>query len=108
MMGSQRDLKISPPARREVQHQLEYLEGEASAEAADSFYLAVSHTLELLQSSPGIGRKSTLRSRPGVALFQVNVSSPFKKWIVFYTVAPNVVIIERVLNGARDLKRLLL
>jgi len=72
-------------------------------------YLAAVHqTLDLLAVDPLLGRIRRFRHERLRGIRSFRVQPPFNKHVIFYRLDSNQLFAERVIHGARDLKRRLL
>ena len=75
-----------------------YLARSASIEVAERFIEAFKQKFVLLADNPGIGRRRE-ELAPGLR------SIPEGRYVVFYRVLPESLLIVRVLHGSRDVER---
>ncbi len=94
-----RGVKITPLAESDLDEIWLSIAGDSVARA-DKFIDDLTDRFVLLASTPRAGR-----ARPELA--QGLRSFAFRKYVVFYSLADESVLIERVLHGSRDISRLL-
>lgn len=81
-----------------------YLAEQASPAIALRWDAAVSKTVGMIVSAPGIGRR-----RPALSLDHVrslSVDRPFSRWLIFYQDLPEAVVFLRIKHGAMNLPAL--
>lgn len=71
-------------------------------ERAIRFWRAAYATFDFIGANPEIGRRRHDLRRPEIRSWQVR---GFKRFLIFYRVEPERVLIYRVLDGTRDLNR---
>jgi plasmid stabilization system protein ParE len=77
----------------------------AGIELAERFIHATETTVQLLMENPHLGRRP-FPTDPDVGQFHSwLVQRPFQKHIVFYRFTDDVLMLERLIHGARDLPR---
>ena len=106
MTGPNLRIRLSNSAKRDLDRRWKWLAQESSPATADRFLDAVDRTIELLRTLPGMGRVFRVQ-KSSVLVRRIAVTSPFERWVVFYTVHPAELRIERVLHSAQDLTNLL-
>jgi plasmid stabilization system protein ParE len=79
--------------------------GEATAL---QFEGAVEKTFRRLSQEPSLARVRRFRSPKLSGLRSFNVSKPFDKFLVFYRINENALVMWRLMHGARNLLRRLL
>jgi plasmid stabilization system protein ParE len=75
------------------------------AELAWRFFTAVDSTLLKLSRRPRLGRVRHFRNPLLANLRSLQIESPFQRLLVFYRLASDELIAERLMHGARDLPR---
>jgi plasmid stabilization system protein ParE len=95
-------LKQSAKAKRDLNEISEHLLIEAGAITLTRMLKAVDHTGDLIRYSPMIGRHCGFTSSKSKNVRRISISSPFDKWLIFYTPTPTKIRIERVLHGSRN------
>src|ERR1041385_6438461 len=73
-----------------------------SPDRAGKFWRAAYATFDFIAANPEIGRRRYDLQRPEIRSWQVR---EFNRFIIFYRVEAERVLIYRVLDGARDLNR---
>ena len=81
-----------------------YIE-QSGSELADRFLNAVEITLRKLASNPRRGRRAYPDDSHLTSLYGVLVERPFHKYILYYRFTDQVLSVERLIHGARDLER---
>ena len=106
MSGRRRVLR-RPRAEQDIEEQTDYyLFEERSPDAAVRFVDGVERSLEVLASQPEIGRVYE-RARGKLSGLRAWRVSGFRDLLVFYTVTEEAIVIERVVDGRRDIPELL-
>lgn len=82
-----------------TREQLRLLE-RAGAEIAEAWQLAVLETIDFLQAYPLVGRERFDLQHPGIRSWRVQ---RFKRWLIFYGVRDEVLILHRIIYGTMDL-----
>ena len=85
-----------------AREQLKLLD-RAGPDIAEAWYGAVMQTVDFLAKHPQVGRLRTDLKHPGIRSWRVK---RFKRWIIFYGVRDDSVILHRVVSGTRDLPAL--
>ncbi|HEY1718771.1 MAG TPA: type II toxin-antitoxin system RelE/ParE family toxin [Verrucomicrobiae bacterium] len=85
-----------------VREELWLLE-HAGTEIADRWHEKLWHTLAFLQKNPFVGRVRKDLKFPGIRSWRV---SEFDRWIIFYGVRDDILIIYRVVSGTMNLPAL--
>ena len=75
----------------------------AGAEVAEAWYAALVLTIDFLQKQPLVGRERKDLKHPGIRSWRVQ---RFKRWMMFYGVRDNALILHRVIYGTMDLSRI--
>jgi toxin ParE1/3/4 len=93
---------VLPTADRDLEQQADYLELEASLEAALRFFGAAETTFALLAEHPEMGplRQSTKAELAGIRSWRVK---GFEKILIFYRVTCEGIEVLRVLHSHRDI-----
>ena len=95
-------LHTRPGFYRDIaREQLKLLE-KAGAEIAEKWRAAVLETINFLQAYPLAGRERQDLKHPGIRSWRVK---RFKRWLIFYGVRDEVLILHRVIYGTMDLPR---
>jgi toxin ParE1/3/4 len=77
-------------------------------EVAERFLAGFDATVKKLARQPGLGRRRRVRAEELRGIRSFPVSRPFGVQLIFYRSSGDVLSIERVMHGARDLPRRLL
>jgi toxin ParE1/3/4 len=72
---------------------------------AERFVSAVEATVSKLAENPQHGRRSFPKDIDLVEIHSVLVERPFHKYILYYRFTAEVLVLERLIHGARDLPR---
>ena len=102
-------LEISISARAEQDMTLQYrwyLEN-ADEQIAERYLLAVHETIQTVAGKPDLGRPRHFTAPELACIRSIPVRKPFGRHLLFYWDG-NILRIERVMHGARDLPRRLL
>ena len=91
-----------PAFYHDVAREQLWLLEKAGPKIAEEWRVAVLQTIEFLQSYPLAGRERKDLKHPGIRSWRVE---KFKRWLIFYAVRDNVVILHRVIYGTMDLPR---
>ena len=81
-----------------------YIE-QGGSELADRFVTAVEFTVRKLATNPHRGRRPYPDDADLGSLRCVLVERPFHKYILYYRFTPDILSLERLIHGARDLPR---
>jgi plasmid stabilization system protein ParE len=100
-----RQLRIASNAARDLAERAEYLRVEGSLSVARDFLTSITHTMELLRATPGIGKAFRVRLRPQIEFRRITVSRPFGRWLLVYTYSETIVRIERIIHSAQDFRQ---
>ena len=84
-----------------AREQLRLLE-KAGADIAESWRVAVLETIDFLRAYPLAGRERHDLKHLGIRSWRVK---RFKRWLIFYGVRDEVLILHRVVYGTMDLPR---
>jgi plasmid stabilization system protein ParE len=101
-------LEFAPKARRDLIARIEYLNEHASLSVAEHFIRSLAGSMDLLRTTPAMGKIFRIPSRGPAEFRWVAVSQPFQNWLVIYTVDDFKVRIERLTHSAQDIRRFLL
>lgn len=87
----------------DVVNQFSWYFKEASEEIAWQFEAAVNETISRLLRNPTLGRVRHFRDPrlTGMRSFQVN--SPFDRFLIFFRIDQDIVTMERLVEGSRNL-----
>jgi len=75
----------------------------ASSEIADRWHESLWKTIEFLQHHPFIGRERRDLKHKGVRSWRVK---DFERWLIFYGVRDDVIVLYRVVSGTTNLLKL--
>jgi plasmid stabilization system protein ParE len=95
-------LHTRPGFYQDITREQLWLLERAGPEVAELWRLAVLATIEFLQTHPFVGRDRKDLKQPGVRSWRVN---RFRRWLIFYTVRDDVLILHRVIYGTMDLPK---
>ena len=98
-------LHTRPGFYEDIAREQLWLLEHAGAEIAEAWRVAVLQTIEFLQSHPFAGRERRDLKHPGVRSWRVK---KFNRWLVFYGLRGEDLILYRVVYGTVDLPRLFL
>jgi toxin ParE1/3/4 len=99
------DIIFSARFASDIVAQAEWYKFEADQPTADRFVDAVQATLNTLMYAPEMGRKRFTRHPELSAIRSFRIHPPFHRFLMFYRTEPGVLILERLIHGARDLPR---
>jgi plasmid stabilization system protein ParE len=91
---------IRPAFYGDIAREGYWLLENAGAEIADRWHEKLWQTLSFLQKHPLSGRVRMDLKFPGVRSWRV---SEFDRWIIFYGVRENILVIYRIVSGTMDL-----
>ena len=97
------ELIIRPRFYLDIEEEVENLAQRANPETAVRWHTEVERTIKQLISHPRIGRERLDLKPLGVRSWRVD---HFRRWLIFYTVRENKVILLRVRYGMMDLAAL--
>ena len=92
-------------AEADLTNQYRWYLDNASADVAERFLATFDATMRRLVSMPTIGRLRRFRSPELQGIHSIMLSGGFSAHLVFYRVIGEMVSIERVMHGARDLEK---
>jgi len=93
-------LLVRPAFYEDLAREHLWLLEHAGAEVADRWHEAVWETIQFLRRQPAIGRIRSDLDEPGIRSWRVN---DFKRWLVFYGVRDDNLILFRVVSGTMNL-----
>lgn len=99
---------ISGRAEADLTHQYRYYLDNAGSEIGERFLTAFHATTSRLAKMPELGRRRRFRSPELAGVRSLSVGGKFGSHLIFYRITGDVLSIERVIHGARDLPRRLL
>ena len=70
------------------------------AQTADRWHAALWDTIYFLEQHPLIGRPRTDLAHRGIRSWRIKA---FERWLIFYSVRDNVLVLLRVVSGTMDL-----
>lgn len=100
-----RALHRSPFFNEDFDLQYRWYLAEAGEEVAERYYRAVLDTLRELTRQPGLGRKRRFQHPDLRNLRSFRIEPPFNVHLIFYRAGDDVLFVERLMHGARDLPR---
>ena len=95
-------LYTRPAFYRDVAREQLRLLARAGADVAEAWYVALVQTIDFLQRQPLVGRERKDLKHPGIRSWRVQ---RFKRWLIFYGVREDALILHRVIYGTMDLSR---
>ena len=95
-------LRTRPKFYRDLAREQLRLLDKAGPEIAEAWRGEVRHTIEFLLTWPQVGRERKDLKHPGIRSWRVN---RFGRWIIFYGVRDDVLILHRLIYGTMDLTR---
>jgi plasmid stabilization system protein ParE len=98
-------VSISGRAEADLMHQYRWYLENANAEVAERFLGAYDLTVGKLARQPGLGRARKFRAPELAGIQSFPVGGRFGVHLIFYRQSGDVLSIERVMHGARDLPR---
>ena len=93
------ELITRPQFYLDVAEEVEYLAGRAGPETAERWHSALGQTINQLLRHPLIGRQRTDLKPSGLRSWRVN---NFRRWLIFYAVHENALVLLRVRYGMMD------
>jgi plasmid stabilization system protein ParE len=93
-------IRIRPAFYHDMEREELWLLEHAGSEIADRWHDNLWHTLAFLQKHPLIGRARKDLRFSGIRSWRV---SEFDRWVVFYGVRDDVLVIYRVVSGTMNL-----
>src|SRR5436305_13639062 len=97
------ELITRPQFYRDIVEEVEYLARKADAETAERWHAALDQTIQQLLRHPEIGRQRTDLQPAGIRSRRVN---RFRRWLIFYAIRENALVLLRVRYGMTDLPAL--
>ena len=97
------ELVTRPQFYLDIAEEVEYLARRPGPEIATRWHRAVDQTIQQLLRHPHIGRPRTDLKPSGIRSWRVN---EFPRWLIFYAVRGNTVVLLRVRYGMMDLPAL--
>lgn len=93
---------IAQRAERDLSLQYRWYLDQADSNTAEDFLIAVDTAIRNLSSHPEIGQRRHFKSAELSGIRSFPAQRPFQKHLIFYQIG-EVLSIERVMHGARDL-----
>jgi plasmid stabilization system protein ParE len=93
-------LRARPAFYQDVAREQFHLLDRAGAEVAEAWRVALLDTIEWLKKHPLVGRERKDLRHPGIRSWRVN---RFGRWLIFYGVRDDALILHRVIYGTMDL-----
>jgi plasmid stabilization system protein ParE len=94
---------VRPAFYLDVAQQELWLLEHAGAEIADRWHEALWKTIEFLQRHPLIGRERRDLKHTGIRSWRIK---DFGRWLIFYGVRDDILVLYRVASGTMDLAEL--
>ena len=94
---------VRPRYYEDIAEEVYWLLEKGGPEVAEHWHESVWQTVELLRASPFIGRKRTDLKHPGIRSCRVE---HFTRWLVFYGVREDALVLYRVRSGTMNLAAL--
>lgn len=101
-------VRIAGRAEADLTHQYRWYLDNAGVEIAERFLATFDGTVARLAKNPQLGRARRFRAPELAGIRSLPVGGAFGVHLVFYRTEPDILSIERVMHGARDLPRRLL
>jgi toxin ParE1/3/4 len=98
---------ISQRAEQDLILQYQWYAEHAGVDVAERYLAAVDQALRLVAAQPSLGIRRRFEQKELLEIRSLPVSNAFAKHLIFYR-AKEVLSLERVIHGARDLPRRLL
>jgi plasmid stabilization system protein ParE len=95
---------VRPAFYLDIAHEELWLLEHAGAEVADRWHESLWETIGFLEQHPFIGRKRRDLKHKEVRSWRVK---DFERWLIFYDVRDDVLVLYRVVSGTMDLFALL-
>lgn len=101
-------VSIAGRAEADLTHQYRWYLENAGAAVAERFLETFDGTVARLAKNPKLGRPRRFRALELAGIRSLSVGGSFGVHLIFYCAQRDVLSIERVMHGARDLPRRLL
>ena len=101
-------VSVSGRAEADLTNQYRWYVENASVEVAERFLAGFDAAASKLARQPGLGRPRRFRALELAGIRSFPVSGRFGVHLIFYRSSGDVLSVERVMHGARDLPRRLL
>jgi toxin ParE1/3/4 len=95
--------RVRPSFYLDVAKEELWLLENAGSETADRWHESLWKTIEFVESHPFIGRERQDLEHPGVRSWRIK---GFERWLIFYGVRDDVLVLYRVVSGTMDLFQL--
>ena len=95
----------SERARADMAHQYRWYADHARTEVAERFLLSFNTTAQQLAQHPFLGRPRRFRAAELRGMRSLSMKDGFEVHLIFYRLDEDVLFVERVMHGARDLPR---
>ena len=97
------ELITRPQFYLDIAEEVEYLARNAGPETAERWHAALEETIQQLLRHPQIGRQRTDLQPAGMRSWRV---SHFRRWLIFYALRQNALVLLRVRYGMMDFSAL--
>jgi plasmid stabilization system protein ParE len=97
------ELITRPRFYLDIAEEVEYLARRADLDTAVRWHIALGQTIAQLQRHPRLGRKRTDLKPAGIRSWRMN---HFRRWLIFYLVREDAIVLLRVRYGMMDLPSL--
>ena len=97
------ELVTRPQFYLDITEEVEYLARRSGPDIATRWHAAVDQTIQQLLRHPHMGRPRTDLKPSGIRSWRVN---EFPRWLIFYAMRRNTVVLLRVRYGMMDLPAL--
>ena len=94
---------VRPRFYEDISEELYWLLEKAGLDVAQHWHDSVWQTVELLKTSPFIGRRRPDLKHPGIRSWRVE---HFSRWLIFYGVREHALVLYRVRSGTMNLAAL--
>ena len=96
-------VSISERAETDLAHQYRWYRDNAALEVAENFLKSFHTVVARLTQHPELGPRRSFRAPELVGIRSIPLDQPFALHLVFYKATDEVLTIERVVHGARNL-----
>ena len=94
---------VRPQFYLDLQDEALWLLTNAGVNVAQRWHDAVWQTIQLLQSSPQLGRERKDLQQPGIRSWRIK---SFPRWLVFYSLRDEDLVVYRIRSGMMNLSRI--
>lgn len=101
-------VRIAERAESDLAHQYGWYVKNATVEVAERFLLSFHETLSVLADQPQAGYRRYFKAPELAGIRSYPVQRPFGVHLIFYQASDDLLVIERVIHGSRDLLNCLL